>query len=170
MVRVCARFGVVTLTLVWLMTPISLGVATAAPAPPSPPQVHVDTAYPQQNGQTIVVNAGGSFQAALNSAQLGDTIVLQAGATFRGPFTLPAKSGSGRIVITSSAILPAEGTRVTPADAAQMPKLEASVDGVIVTTAGAHGYRFVGIELRPTSGVFLFNLVLLGTNTETTLG
>jgi hypothetical protein len=169
MVRVCARFGVVTLTLVWLMTPISLGVATAAPAPPSPPQVHVDTAYPQQNGQTIVVNAGGSFQAALNSAQLGDTIVLQAGATFRGPFTLPAKSGSGRIVVKSSEALPAEGTGVTPAHASFMPKLEALTDAVIQAAPGAHGYRFVGLEIRPAPGTYLYNLVILGNGSETAL-
>jgi hypothetical protein len=80
-----------------------------------------------------------------------------------------AKSGSGWIGIKSSASLPAEGTRVTPAEAGLMPKLEASGDAVIVTAAGARGYRFVGIELRPTPGVFLFNLVLLGTNSETPL-
>jgi len=38
------------------------------------------------------VNAGGNFQAALNSASCGDTISLQAGAAFTGTFTLPAKS------------------------------------------------------------------------------
>jgi hypothetical protein len=145
------------------------GAATTALAALRLPEAYVDTTYPQQNGNTVVVNAGGNLQAALNDAQPGDTIVLQAGATFRGPFTLPAKSGTGRIVITSSASLPAEGTRVTPAEAGLMPKLESLGDEVIVTAAGARGYRFVGIELRPTPGVFVFNLVLLGTNSETTL-
>jgi hypothetical protein len=145
-----------------IVVPTWSGVVTAAPAAPSLPQVYVDTAYPQQSGQTIVVNAGGELQTALNNAQPGDTIVIQAGAAFRGPFTLPAKSGSGQIVIKSSAMLPAEGTRVTPAEAGLMPKLEASAEAVIVTAAGARGYRFVGIELRPTPGVFLYNLVLLG--------
>ena len=169
MERVCARCGLMVLTLVWLMTPILLGVATAEAAAPSPPQVYVDTAYPQQNGQTIVVNAGGSVQAALNSAQLGDTIVLQAGATFRGPFTLPAKSGSGWIVVKSSAVLPAEGTGVTPAHASLMPKLEALTDAVIQSAAGAHHYRFVGLEIRPAPGKYLFNLVILGNGGETAL-
>ena len=166
---VTVRLAFIVIVLAALVTSMSVGSAPAAPAAPSLPEAHVDTAYPQQSGNTIVVNAGGNLQVALNDAQPGDTIVLQAGATFRGPFRLPAKSGSGRIVITSSASLPAEGTRVTPAEARLMPKLEARADAVIVTAAGARGYRFVGIELRPTPGVFLYNLVLLGTRTETTL-
>ncbi|MEP6741360.1 MAG: hypothetical protein ABJB61_02595, partial [bacterium] len=47
---------------------------------------------------TIVVPAGGDFQAALNAAQFGDTIVVQAGATYATSvsFSLPNKgAGTG---------------------------------------------------------------------------
>ena len=51
---------------------------------------------------TIVVPSGGDLQAAINSAVPGDTIVLDAGGTYRGPFTLPKKSGDAYITIQSS--------------------------------------------------------------------
>ena len=78
---------------------------------------------------TIVVPAGGNIQAAINSAQFGDTIILQAGATYEtpadfAPYQLPNKAGgSGYITITSSVPPPPDGTRVTLADRANMPKL-----------------------------------------------
>src|SRR2546426_85570 len=73
-------------------------------APPSPvtggaapdpmlPRVFLNTQYSPPTGRTITVSAGGDFQAALDNAQPGDQIALAAGATYRGPFTLPAKSG-----------------------------------------------------------------------------
>lgn len=134
-----------------------------------PPAALVDTTYPTQAGQEIIVGPDEDLRIALAGAQLGDTIVLSPGATYVGPFTLPSKSGSGWIVIRTSATLPPEGTRVTPADAPLMPKLLAPPGGSAVTSApGAHHYRFVGIELRPTSGTFLYNLVLLG-NGETSV-
>src|SRR6267142_3100250 len=71
---------------------------------PTLPQAFIDTTYSPPSGNTIVVNAGGNLQTAINNAVPGDTIVLQAGATFTGPFTLPNKtSGSGWIYIQSSA-------------------------------------------------------------------
>src|SRR6266508_6759907 len=80
---------------------------------PAPPLTTVDTSYPVSSGVTISVAAGGNLQAALDSAQPGDTILLQAGATFSGSFTLPAKSGSGWIIVRTSApdsSLPPGGT------------------------------------------------------------
>ncbi|MBI4472558.1 MAG: hypothetical protein HY646_07805, partial [Acidobacteria bacterium] len=114
-------------------------------------------------GTTIRVSAGGSLQAALNQAQPGDEIVLDAGATFVGPFTLPNKSGSGEIVIRSSALsnLP-EGRRVSPADAVHMPKITAASGGAAIrSAAGAHHYRFIGIEMKPSPGAYLYNVVAL---------
>jgi hypothetical protein len=135
---------------------------------PTLPQIAVDTTYSPPSGNTITVNAGGNLQTALNNAQLGDTIVLQAGATFTGPFTLPNKTtGSGWIYIRSSAYssLPASGTRVSPSDASNMPKLVAGAgNDIIHTGSNAHHYRFVGIEIKPTSGSFIYTLVQLGNN------
>jgi hypothetical protein len=76
----------------------------------------------------LMVAAGESLQAALDKARLGDTIVLQAGAMFRGPFKLPNQTaGTGWIYVVSShlANLPPPGTRVSPANATNMPRIPA---------------------------------------------
>jgi cellulose synthase/poly-beta-1,6-N-acetylglucosamine synthase-like glycosyltransferase len=138
--------------------------ASLAGGEPQLPQARVDTTYPQRRGRAIHVRASGDFQAALEAARPGDDVVLEAGAVFRGPFTLPRKRGKGWIVVRSSAIerLPLAGTRVTPNDAAAMPKLEAAWGAVLSAEAASHHYRFVGIEVRPSQGAFLENLILLG--------
>src|SRR2546427_6008343 len=51
----------------------------------------------------IDVPPGGALQAALDQAQPGDTIRLAAGATYTGWFTLPAKTGTGDILIRTTA-------------------------------------------------------------------
>jgi len=131
------------------------------------PQTYIDTSYSLPTGNTITVNSGGNFQAALNNAALGDVIVLQAGATFQGPFILPNKtSGSGWIYIVSSAynILPPPGTRVSPVDAPNMPTITVTVTGgsAIRTANYAHHYRFVGIEVKPVASNFIYNLIQIG--------
>jgi hypothetical protein len=92
-------------------------------------------------------------------------IVLQAGAVFLGPFTLPNKtSGTGWITVRTSTpdgSFPAPGTRVTPGQAPLMPRLVAASGSVITTAAGAHHYRFIGVEISPAPGVFLYNLITL---------
>lgn len=145
-------------------------VAAAAKGTPELPRARVDTSYSSHAGHTLNVKAGEDLQAALEAATPGDEIVLEAGAVFSGPFTLPRKGGAGWIVLRSSAKdrLPAPGTRVTPADAQAMPALEARWGAVISAEAGAHHFRFVGLELRPARGAFLKNVVLLGER-ETTL-
>lgn len=115
------------------------------------PQAFVQTDDIDSPGKTINVSSGGSFQTALNQAKPGDVISLQAGAVFMGPFMLPEKSGSAWITVQSSALgnLPKSGVRVAPADAVNMPKLEALSGTVIQTASGAHNYRFVGVEILP---------------------
>ena len=155
-----------------LVLPIAALFGLAAPGPgfatavirPDPPRVHVDTTFAPPSGRTIAVPAGGNFQAALDAARPGSVITLQAGATYEGPFTLPNKTGSGWIYIESSALarLPGPGARVAPSDAPHMPRLVAGSRAVITAAPGAHHYRFVGIEITPRDGVFLYNLVVLG--------
>jgi hypothetical protein len=124
----------------------------AAGTKPELPRVFVDTSYVPPQGRTYAVHREGDFQDALDAAKPGDVITLEAGATFTGPFTLPAKKGSGWIVVRSGASddnLPAQGQRVDPSYAAFMPKLVATDAPVITAAPKAHHYRFIGIEIRP---------------------
>src|SRR5688572_2946426 len=130
---------------------------------PELPRAKVDTSEAPTTGRTIHVAAGESLQSALDEAQPGDRITLEAGATYEGPFKLRRKDGDAWIVIASNRLreLP-PGKRVNPALARLMPKLISSSRSAIVTDAGAHHYRFAGIEVAPAAGEFLHNLIELG--------
>ena len=150
----------------------SLTPVVDAATRPTLPQTF-DVGYAAPHGRTLTVNSGGNLQTALNDAQLGDTIVLRAGATFEGPFTLPRKtSGTGWIYIQSSAYasLPAPGNRVTPDNAAAMPRIVVKATGLsaIFTADGAHHFRFVGIEISPTADNRVSSLVRLGNDDTST--
>lgn len=149
---------------------LSVSVISVEAAPPSLPQTFIDTTYSPPAGNVVTVNAGGNLQTAINNAQPGDTIVLQAGAVFNGAIHLPNKTGSGWIYIRSSnyANLPAPGKRVGPVDAANMPKIVVSpgAASAIDAQSGAHHYRFIGVEVKPLTGYFVFNLISIG-NGET---
>jgi uncharacterized protein YjdB len=144
----------------------SLNVTVSSPPPPAPPpgpngltapaalpQIYLNFPYTPATGSTITVLAGGNLQNAINSAQRGDEIVLSAGATFTGNFTLPVKSGTvanGWITIRTDKLgqLPAEGTRVTSANANLMPKIVTPNSApAIATQLSASGYRLVGVEI-----------------------
>jgi hypothetical protein len=137
-----------------------------AAALPTPPKTF-DTTYSAPSGASISVSAGGDLRAALEKAKPGDTIVLQAGATWTGPFKLPNKTtGSGWIYVVSSQLssLPAAGTRVSPANAANMPKILAPQGGnALSTVANTHNFRFAGIEFGPVPGAKqIYTVVAIG--------
>ena len=145
-------------------------LAALAAALPAPPQTF-DSRYIAPTGAKLTVAAGGNLQAALDNAKLGDTIVLPAGATFTGPFTLPNKTGgSGWIYVVSShlAYLPPPGTRVSPSNAANMPKILAHKGlSAVNTVVNSHHFRFVGIEFAPAPGTTTtYNVVRIG-NSDT---
>jgi hypothetical protein len=144
-------------------------IAVAAPAAAGTaelPRVSVDTRMPAPTGKTISVAAGGDLQGALNAAQPGDVVVLAPGATFVGNFVLPAKANAAGqwITVRSGGSLPAEGTRVGPADAAQMPKLlTPNASAALGTLPGAQGWRLIGLEVGPTSNsTWSYHLVAFG--------
>ena len=127
------------------------------------------------SASTINVPAGGDFQEALNSARAGDVITLAAGAVYKGPFQLPPNPGSDYITIRTNAAdssLPASGVRITPEYAGVLPKLVADWTEhlpVIRTVQGSSHYQFIGVEISPTAGTYLLQLVQLGDGSETSL-
>ena len=135
--------------------------------PPELPRVLVDTRLPAATGRRISVPRGGDLQRALDDARPGDILLLEAGAEFLGSFVLPKKDGSGWITIRTSVAdeeLPPEGTRVTPADAARMPKIiTRDEDPALATAPGAHHYRLIGLEISAAPNVERnYGIVLLG--------
>ncbi len=143
--------------------------ALANAVDPELPRQWIDSRFVPGTGRTIVVGAGGDVQAALDAAAPGDTVVLQAGATYVGNFALGEKSGAGWITVRSSdmAGLPAEGVRVTPANAGSMPKLMTSIDYPTVRTVGAaHHWRLMGLEIGMINALS-YGLVTLGSGSET---
>ena len=101
------------------------------------------------------VRAGENLQSVIDAAQPGDVILLQAGATFRGNFVLPVKPGATYITIRSAAadsLLPPAGTRITPAYAPQLAKIESgNGDCALRTLAGAHHWRLMFLEFGPNN-------------------
>jgi uncharacterized protein (TIGR03437 family) len=126
------------------------------------------------SGATINVPAGGDFQAALNSAQGGDVILLAAGATYTGPFVLPANSGAYITIRTSApdSALPPPGSRIDPSYSSILPKLVGDGDRdlpIVSATPTSSHFQFIGVEITPTPGAALYQLVQLGTGSETSL-
>ena len=155
------------MNLAVLMMLCAMAPAAASPVVPEAPRVRVEIEQTASTGRTLHVTAGGSFQAALDEARPGDVIILSAGSVFMGPFHLPRKSGDSWILIRTSApdsVFPAAGRRVGPKDVPLMPHLQSSSNSVIIADAGAHHFRFLGIEMSPTAGGFLLNVALIGSD------
>ena len=133
----------------------------------------------QENGQAagqgpvVKLAANGDLQRAIDRAKPGDTIVLEAGQVYEGPITLPVKSGSEFVTIQSSRIseLP-EGVRVTPSQANLLAKLTSAEKSaaVVKTDAGAHHYKFIGIEFSTANAeVVVHDLIRFGDAATTSL-
>ncbi|HEX8163296.1 MAG TPA: hypothetical protein VF538_15610 [Pyrinomonadaceae bacterium] len=163
------KVSIVTLSLVAAVATLAVALAWRggpflAAQQQRPRRVGEQTAPPPGG----ILRAGSDLNAALKRAQPGDTIVLEAGATFTGPITLPVKSGEAYITLRSSApdsALPAAGGRVTPAYAGAMPKIisPGRGDPALKTAPGAHHFRFVGIEFKPSdSSALVYDLLQLG--------
>lgn len=137
------------------------------------PKIYIDTdlSATPVTGSSIKVNAGGDLQAAIDSANPGDEIVLQAGATFVGNFVLPQKAGTGWITIRSSnmSALPAEGVRVSPSDAANMPTIVAEgVSTAFWINPQASHYRLMGLEVTAQPKQWLnYGLIMEGNPYDT---
>lgn len=102
------------------------------------------------SAKTIPVPGGGDLAAALRRARAGDSIILQPRATYVGNFMLPDTQGDAFITIRPSSpdVVP-EGTRITPAQAASLPKLRSPNNEPVVQTApGVHHWRLVLLELQ----------------------
>jgi hypothetical protein len=123
---------------------------------------------PASGGSVITVAANGDLQAAIDAAKPGDVIELAQGATYTGHFTLPNKGTTSSWIIirpASSVQLPSEGTRMSPATAAnlRLPRIITPDDvAAIRTIDGANHYRLVGLEVTVSSQASNNGLILLG--------
>jgi hypothetical protein len=136
---------------------------------PELPGLSVDLPTDRATSSAHVLGTNRDFQNALDAAKPGEVITLKAGATFTGPFTLPKKDDNGWITIrtsTGDGVFPPPGTRVTPSNAPLMPIIESGSGPAITAGDGVHHFRFIGIHVRPRSGVFVRDLIALG-DTET---
>lgn len=135
------------------------------------PQASVDTTYVAPSGKSTKVVSGGDLQAAIDAAAPGDELRLEGGATFKGPFTLPKKTGDAVIVIRSDvpdSELPPPGQRIDPSYASKLAKIvvPANVGSAIGTAAGAHHYRLVGLEVSPEPGAYATNVIDFGSGAK----
>ena len=120
---------------------------------------------------TIAVPAGGNLQAALDAAQPGDVITLEPGATYVGNFVLRNKGAINDYITVRSAApdaaLPGPGMRMTPAYAAQLPKIRSSNSmSAMQTATAANHWKLMFLEFQANSGGY-GDIIALGTNDST---
>jgi len=157
------------------------------------PQATVDTTYSLPSGNIwTATNTSSSSVAgtgtgnrtdcsvpyALANCAGGDIIKVTKNVTYTGPWTIPNLSGSSFVYVVSTGDpgsggtgLPAAETRVAPADATSMAKLQVSAaasSAAIKTTTNSHHFRFVGIEVTvgPTTTDYV-NTLITTDNAET---
>lgn len=118
---------------------------------------------------TWPVSTSAGFQAALNQAIPGDIITIPAGSEISGNFTLPLKPAGPRISIrSSSADAFRTGVRLDPRrDAGLLARIRTpNTTPAFRFDRAASGYEFVGLEIAATEGVYVTDLVVLGTGLE----
>jgi len=154
--------------LALILSPLASATAQSdKPAPAELPRATVDTKYPT-GGRTVRVRAGANLQAALDAARAGDVLLLAPGATYVGNFRLRAKSPfvGGWIVVRTDipdASLGAPGKRMTPSRAGSLLLariLSPNYDPAIGTDAGAHHWRFTGVEISATPETKIMNMLV----------
>ena len=139
------------------VTSDSVAMAGVDPWEPIAPTEYSPPAYDTTGMNFVYVYNGDDLQAAFNNAMPGDCLVLEAGATWTAPasgrFQFPSGNadGSDWIYVISSAMvdLPEAGVRVSPADAANMPKIttaNTSTAQCLYVNRGVRKVRFVGID------------------------
>jgi hypothetical protein len=134
-----------------------LSIAAVAEKPvPELPRVHIDTTWNQpKGGKTWKAHTSDELSQALEKSAPGDVIVLDAGTTYTGGFQLPAKTNPDKkwIYIVSSALAKlTEGKRVSPGDAANMPKLATpKAMPAFQVNGGANHWRLAGLEITSAS-------------------
>ncbi|MFL6278403.1 MAG: hypothetical protein ACJ74G_24725 [Blastocatellia bacterium] len=131
-------------------------------------------AAPLKTTRTISVGTSADFKSALLEAQPGDQILLAAGIPLVGNFTLPSQPAASTnwITIRSAApdeSLPPADARVTPDYSNALGQLVSpNAQPALSTEAGAHHYRFIGVEFTVTPEVTLnYGVVRLGNGDET---
>jgi len=120
---------------------------------------------------TIAVPAGGDLQAALNAAQPGDVITLAPGATYVGNFVLPNKGAIASYITIRSAApdasLPPAGVRISPADAAQLPKIRsANSSSALRTATAANHWKLLFLEFQANQSGY-GDIIALGAGDST---
>jgi hypothetical protein len=171
-----AQTGTLTSGYTYTLTVIP---GLVVPTPPELPRAQVDVTMPNTAGYVSrTVCASGcnftSIQAAVDDAanncgSTGRIINIRAGETFNLTSTIslrPNNCASDKWVIIQSdsvASLP-EGTRVTPANTAQMPKIQSTLTNVSIfrTPSGTFVTRYRLIGLFVTHTAAMGELIQLG--------
>lgn len=115
------------------------------------------------------VAPGESVQTAINAAAADcgkpRVITLDAGQAYVENLRLPVNPCAEIVIQSTRAGELPEGQRVTPAHAPLLAKLQSTVpaESVIKTVAGAHGYKFIGVEISTANpSVVVYDLVRFG--------
>lgn len=114
------------------------------------------------------VTAGQSIQPVVDVAQFGDIIELEAGAIFPNTVELPAKPGTGEIIIQSTQ--PTPPGRIT--QFGPLPKIVSRGfnEPALQTRLGAHHYNLIGIGYAPVDrDAIVSDLIKLGDSSQTSL-